>query len=485
MSKVNRVVIVVFDGLRPDRIAGLMPNLEAFAEESLWFTEARSVFPSMTRVATTSFATGDWPARHGIVNNAFHRPQIVKGEPLDTSNFDHLARLKAAEEAVVTTTSLGQALARAGLRMGAVHCGSAGSAYLVNHKVASNGQWTFSVYGEAATQTPEAVREAIARCGPLPGHAVPKYETLSYAARAFSEMALGPDGPDVALMWLPEPDTTYHQFGIGSAQAQAVTRAADDVFGMVLEQVAKHDGRTAVIAMSDHGQITTTFQTDITAGMQAAGLPASHRPDDTHRLALTRGNMGEVRSLDGDHGLIEAAGAWLMSRDDIGMVFARDDIADSLPGTLPMSVVNQGHPRAPELFFLMRASDAPDRHGVKGTCGLIAGVPLGGGMHGGLNRHELKTTLIMRTPGGRPGKDPCPAALVDIAPTVCDLLDVPFEATGRILPLFEPDKATVGTETLSNGCGAFRQFLHRIHVGNAILIDHGGRAPETGPLPTV
>ena len=474
MTKVDRVIVVVFDGLRPDMIARHMPALHGFAADGLWFTEARSVFPSMTRVATASFATGQWPATHGIVNNAFHMPGVVQGTPLDTSNFDHLARLKALEP-VVTCGSLGHALAAAGKRMGVVHCGSAGSSYLVNHDVAVHGHWTFSVHGEASTQTPEAVRQATALHGPLPTQDVPKTAVLDYAKRAFLDMALAPDGPEVALMWLPEPDTTWHHYGLGSDEALAVMRAADQVFADVLEAMSKLPGQNAVIAMSDHGQITTTSQTDITAAMQADGLPASHRPLAEHKLALTRGSMGEVRSLDGDMALIQSACDWLMGRDDIGMVFARDDLVESLPGSLPQSLVMHGHARDPELFFLMRASDAPDKWGLPGQCGLIAGVELGGGMHGGLNRYELTTTLIVQTTDGRRGTDASPVGLVDIAPTIAELLDVPMSAAGAPLPLFAPRGALHTPDVIHAGRPCFAQELRRNTIGDRIYLDHGYR----------
>lgn len=58
MKNVDRVVVVVFDGLRPDMIEKTMPKLYGFSGDALWFTQARAVFPSMTLVATTSFATG-------------------------------------------------------------------------------------------------------------------------------------------------------------------------------------------------------------------------------------------------------------------------------------------------------------------------------------------------------------------------------------------------------------------------------------------
>jgi hypothetical protein len=475
MSRVDRVVVVVFDGLRPDMIEGRMPVLHSFAQDNLWFTEARSVFPSMTRVATTSFATGHWPRAHGIVNNAFHMPGVVQGAPLDTSNFDHLSQLRA-QEPVVTCESLGHALAVAGLRMGAVHCGSAGSSFLVNHDVARHGHWTFSVHGEGFTQTPEAVRQAVATHGPLPVQDVPKLATLDYARRAFLDMALGENAPDVALMWLPEPDTTWHHFGLGSPEAHQVMAAADGVFADVLEAVSAMPGQTAVIAMSDHGQITTTSQTDITAEMQAGGLPASHRPEPAHKLALTRGNVGEIRSLDGDMGLIHAACDWLMARDDIGMVFARDDLVEQLPGSLPQSLVMHGHPRDPELFFLMRSSDDPDTWGLPGQGGLIAGVPLGGGMHGGLNRFELTTTLVVQASGARQGTDASPVGLVDIAPTIAGLLGLEMQADGAPLPLFEARRSTATPQVFREGREGFAQELRRNTVDGRAYLDHGGRA---------
>ncbi len=47
-----------------------MPNLDRFARRGAWFREARSVFPSVTRVATTSIATGAPPSVGEVVGNA-------------------------------------------------------------------------------------------------------------------------------------------------------------------------------------------------------------------------------------------------------------------------------------------------------------------------------------------------------------------------------------------------------------------------------
>ena len=155
--RAERVVVVVLDGLRPDMIDETRtPNLAAFAREGVRFIESRSVFPSMTRVATTSTATGRWPRAHGIVANSFHAPHLLRGAALDTSQAEHVARLETDAGGAVHALSLGERLAAAGLRMGAAHCGSAGSAFLINHRVAENGHWTFSPHGGAATRTTAA-----------------------------------------------------------------------------------------------------------------------------------------------------------------------------------------------------------------------------------------------------------------------------------------------------------------------------------------
>ena len=74
----DRVIVAVFDGLRPDLVTPeLTPNILRLAARGTWFREARSVFPSVTRVATTSIATGAPPGVHGIVGNAFQDRKSV------------------------------------------------------------------------------------------------------------------------------------------------------------------------------------------------------------------------------------------------------------------------------------------------------------------------------------------------------------------------------------------------------------------------
>ena len=149
MQKASKVVIVVFDGLRPDMVTpARMPRLHAFATQNVWFREARSVFPSMTRVATTSVATGAYPSAHGIVGNAFYYPEVTKDFVLDIGLASDIALAeRRLERRLVTAPAFGDVLAAHGKRFSVVHSGSPGSTYAINPGAAANGHWTFSVHG--------------------------------------------------------------------------------------------------------------------------------------------------------------------------------------------------------------------------------------------------------------------------------------------------------------------------------------------------
>lgn len=477
----DRVVIVIFDGLRPDMIAGRMPTLEAFGQGGTVFTGARSVFPSVTRVATSSVGSGHWPRLHGIVGNAMHLPQVVQGRALDTSDFGHLNLARGAWGRVVGPQTLGEALAAAGRRMAVIHSGSAGSAFLCNPEVGVNrGHWTFSIHGEGATQTPDAVKAAAARHGARPTGGTPKHDQLAYAADLALSSALGEEGPDVVLVWLCEPDSTFHSHGLGSDEARAVMVSADAAFARILDASKRgpRGARTAVMAVSDHGQITTTGRFEIEALLRADGFDARVRPLEDTAITLTLGSSGEIRFQRDEAAIAPALAAWLMQRPEIGMVFARDDLYQTIPGTLPLSGVHLDHDRAPALFYVMQSDDGCDRFGLPGRGLMTGGVSVGGGMHGGLNRHEMATVLKLSVPDGPEGlRDDRPCALPDIAPTVLDLLGLPAGAmAGQVL---RPGATPVAVEVdrMTAGVNGFAQILERRRGAGSWILDHGGRAP--------
>lgn len=483
----DRIVICVFDGLRPDFVTPeLTPNLARFATQGSWFREARSVFPSMTRVATTSISTGAPPNIHGVVGNAFYCPEVTQEHALDMSRADDIALAETVTGGrLVQADSFGDVLARAGKRLAVVHTGSAGSAYLINPRAAANGHWTFSILGREHTRTPHANDEVVARFGSPPPRDLPRFEETGFAETVFREHVLAEMKPDVALIWFNEPDTSFHYRFLGSPETLAVLKAVDAAFGRILGWIASRPDadRYAVIAASDHGQISTSGAVELSTLLSAKGHAARRAAERTlagAAVAMTGGNMGEIRILDGGNARRDAIADWLMEQDFLGMLFsrARNEVEGEVEGSFALSLVDLDHARQPDLVYVLRSGSEPDAYGYPGL-GLLtkADVPVGGGMHGGLNRHELNTVLMARGAGFEQGVlDARACGIVDIAPTTLALLGLPAAATMTGLDLAQAGGIETQRRGWEVGVGGFKQKLELTDRGSGFILLNGCRA---------
>ncbi|WP_199091063.1 alkaline phosphatase family protein [Bosea sp. ASV33] len=480
----DRVVIAVFDGLRPDLVTSdLTPNILRLAARGTWFRRARSVFPSVTRVATSSIAAGAPPIVHGIVGNAFYHREAIPDRIFDTSDVAQIRRAEAHHDGrLLAAESFGDVLARAGKRMAVVHTGSAGSAHFINPRARANGHWTFSMHGTGATQTPEAVEQAISRIGPLPERELPRLQELAYGGRVMTEIVLPELQPDVALIWFNEPDTTFHYRGLGSPEAIAGLREADRAFGTILDWIeAQPDAeRIAVIVASDHGQISTGVVEPLFETARQAGFDLStEKAINGAALVATGGISGEIRLHDGEPAAIERIAAWLMEDPAIGHVFSRDrnGVEGEVTGTLSLSLMDTGHAeRQPELMFILKSTLDADQYGLPGLGAMTPGdVPLGGGMHGGINPHELNTVLILGDTSGSGAVSQEPAGIIDIGPTVLGLLGLQPAATMRGRNLTVPAREEARELRHSAGSGTFTQHVDIVEQDGRRFILGGGQ----------
>ena len=92
----NKTLIVFLDGLRPDYITKeQMPNLFAFKKDACFGAQHHSVFPTVTRVNSASYATGSYPGTHGILGNAIYIPEVNSAKAIGTGYGD-LSKIPAA-----------------------------------------------------------------------------------------------------------------------------------------------------------------------------------------------------------------------------------------------------------------------------------------------------------------------------------------------------------------------------------------------------
>ncbi len=416
-----RFVLVVLDGLRPDRVStGSMPALSALAAGGTSFANARSVFPSETRVATSSLLTGCRPGGHGLVANTLY--DGASARRLRTDDAAHLAVLGPGASPL-TAPSLGERLAAAGRSLAVVSSGTAGSAVLAHPMADGLGAFRWNVE-DAARPVAARVRATL---GDTPGKAVPNAPRIGFALRVLLDVAL-PARPDVAVLWCSEPDITFHAHGVGSPEAAAALRLAD---GVVAEVAAWRDvqadaAEIGLVVLSDHGHVTGSRRIDVASELRAAGFAVGEALGP--EVEIVAGGGGAPGLWLREAAMAPRVAAWLAAQDWAGPVLVRDPAW--LPGAPTLALLGAAHPRSPDLVVTFAGEAGPDALGVPGTAPYDAGdVPVGGGMHGGLHRRELATVLVMQGGSFRAGavvRAPCD--LADVVPTLLHALGV--DATG-------------------------------------------------------
>ncbi len=278
----RRVVAVVLDGLRRDHLTPeLTPNLIAFADRAARAPALRSMFPSATRVVSASFATGCYPARHGLAGNSMALLEdgaLVRHDAGEPGFLQHRRRVTGR---ALDRPTLAERLAGGG---GAEVFSnvSPGAAY------AHDPDGFGFVHHRAGSLAPG--RRAI---DPLPV----ELDIVGDSAMTARFIDEAPDlrRPAFALLWLGEPDHSQHENPLGSPECRAAIAAADANFAAVrdaVERRRRQGEEVLLIAMSDHGHRTVTEVVDMDAEFAAAGL--KDRPEDMDLIAVSSGTAALI-----------------------------------------------------------------------------------------------------------------------------------------------------------------------------------------------
>jgi arylsulfatase A-like enzyme len=461
-----RVIVFGFDGLRPDMLhPDVTPNILRVVGSGIRFANSRSVFPSETRVATPSFATGCRPASHGLVGNQMFDAGV--GRVLNTKNASDIDALVSAHGSLLQCPSLGARLAASGRRLAVVWTGTVGAARCMFPEADALGAIRWQ------PDDPNRFAAALAAATPVPAADVPNTARVRFAARLLIEKVL-PGKPDVAVFWSSEPDVSFHYAGIGSDVARQALREADACLGEVLawRQFQPDAADIAVIVMSDHGHVTGEARIALEAALQGGGF---HVAKDLSAGAIALGGGGApglwVRGR--DPALIARLAAWLQAQDFVRLVLAREP--GGMDGVLPLAPLGATHARAADLAFVFAGGPGADRYGLPGHCLIeAADVPAGGGMHGGLHLRELATVLAIAVPGLHAGAvSDTPCDLTDIAPTILALLGLPHEGTDGV-PLAEAWTGTPPPFTRESRPAHAGRVLNLFHARGRIYPDAAG-----------
>src|SRR5262245_4231432 len=341
-----RVLIAAFDGLQPAQItAAGTPTIHALAERGVVFTRHHAVFPTVTRVNAASMMTGVHPGRHGLLGNTAVFPELDPFRP--TAALEPALR-RLAEVAggrVLLASTLGERLAKAGLTFGTVVGGTSGHAYVQHPEAARVGGAVL----HAEFALPDRLHgEMIQRTGPWPPKRAPEVGRIARVGDALLQYLLPEVDPDVALVWFPEPDTSQHASGVGSAPAVEALTAADAELGRILAELSRRGGEPDVIVVSDHGYSTVAQRIELERLVQEAGFPAGPAPGGV--AVAVNGGAALFYVRDSDRSALERLTTWLAAQPWTGALVAGR--ADGAPlGLLPGDLIGVAGPRAADIVL--------------------------------------------------------------------------------------------------------------------------------------
>lgn len=424
-----RTLIVFFDGLRPDYITPqLMPNLFEFSQVGSYGKNHHSVFPTVTRVNASSYATGSYPATHGILGNTVYFPEVDEGRALNTG--DHTALDKIAEAThghLLTAVSLGEALQKAGARMMVFSSGSTGQALLQNHNISGG-----AIINTDMIRPDSIGQSVIDEVGPIPPSSKPNTARHQWITDALIRYGLRLDGPLVSAIWFSDPDGAAHADGIGSDAAVEALKSVDTQFGRILTTLKekKLTQNFNIIISSDHGFITNVGK----QGLQDFLISEGFKKGKESRDVVVAGGALYIENHDPD--VIRKIVSRLQAQPWVGAIFTRakspGDAQGIVEGTLSFETIHWNHPqRSADILVDENWDDTRNDKGYAGTS-----YSRGVAGHGGLSPYEVHIALLASGPSFKSNfESELPTSNVDIAPTVLSIhnIAIPSTMSGRVM----------------------------------------------------
>lgn len=502
---VRRVVVVVFDGMRPDYVsAETSPNLWRLAQEGVFFGNHHPVYLSSTEVNGVALATGAYPARSTVISNSEFRPAVDPGKGVSSS-------LVAAVRKVDGLTG-GRYLAVATLAeflhtqgVATVVAGSKGVALLHDRGLRADAPGVSPVVSQGETLPETLAPVLVAALGAFPAVGVDdatgrknRIARDNWTTRALTEVLWKDRVPAYSLLWLGEPDELQHSYGPGSAPALAGIKNSDANLGRVLAALEQRGLRatTDVLVVSDHGFSTISRVVDVAVELSAAGFDAARAMPgglQPGRILVVSENGSVLLYIGGhDAEVARRVAAWLPTRDWAGVILSRT----AIDGTFSLAEARIDSPEAPDFVVSLRWDGTRSANGTPGQVVADGGDRVvGQGTHHSLSGFNMRNTLIAAGPDFKTGiRDPLPSANLDVVPTVLHVLGFSAEAAkrdGRVLSealtIAAPPQKSLEFKRLiarrDTPGGTWTQYLQITELNGVRYLDEGNGAvlPKAAP----
>ena len=499
-GKAEHIVLVVWDGMRPDFIRPqYCPTLYSLATNGTFFRRHHPAYVSSTEVNGTALATGSHPGRSGIIANTEYRPELSVLSTFATEGMDAIRRGDLLTDGnYVRTPTVAEILQDNGIATI-----TAGSKPVV---LLHDRSWRKSSSAEKESVTlfegktlPRSAVDALIKVNDdkaFPTNITqPNTGQDNWTTRALVRGLWRKGVPKYTVLWLSDPDKSQHETGVGSSTALAGIEASDKNLAEVVK-VLNEKGlmdKTDIMVVSDHGFSTIQRGPDVVEILKKQKFSAAKKFDNPEAgdvMVVGLGGSVMFYVVDRVESVIRRLVTFLQTSDFAGVVFSR------LPmdGTFPLDAVRYGGTNSmPDVLMSMRWTTERNEYGAPGMFLSMDGTK-GKGSHASLSRFDMNNTLVASGPDFKKGfLSEIPSGNIDVAPTILWLLGVqapaPASFDGRVLheailgsKEFVPKPVTRMIEAKRDiGYFRWRQYLKISEVGSSVYFDEGNGEPLLRP----
>ena len=490
-GKAEHILVVVWDGMRPDFITPqYCPTLYSLATNGTFFRRNHSAFISTTEVNGTALATGANPGRNGIQANADFRPELSFLSHYATEGLDSVRRgdLVTGGNYILTPT-LAETLQQAGIPT--IIAGSKPVALLHDRFARKDSEAAKkSVTLFEGKTIPRSVGEGLPKVNddkPFPTTITfPNTPQDSWTTRSLLRSLWKNGVPKYTLLWLSEPDKSQHDAGVGSSNALSGIESSDKQLADVIKVLGDKGvyDKTDIFVVSDHGFSTIAAGPDLVSILKRQKFVAGSKLDDAERgdvMVIGLGGSALFYVVERDEAVIRRLVEFLQTTDFTGVIFSRLPVE----GTFPLEAVGYSstNSTAPDVMISLRWNVNRNDYGAPGMI-TGAGGTRGKGTHGSLSRYDMNNTLVAAGPDIKKGLvSDVASGNIDLAPTILWLCGVAPSKTmdGRVLhealvsSQEPPPQVNVKRMEAGRQVGLFRwtQYLQVSEVSGTRYFDEG------------
>jgi predicted AlkP superfamily pyrophosphatase or phosphodiesterase len=242
----DHLIVISFDCLSEHDVSMLrdFPNFKEFIDRSSFCTKVESIYPSVTYPCHATIVTGNFPNRHGIVNNTFIQPG--RTSPDWYWHRHH-----------VNGTTLYDEAKKAGMKTAALLWPVTGKADIDYNmpEIFANRPWHHQIPVSLFNGSPLFQLEMNAKFGHI-RNGLSQPELDDFVLETAVE-TIKTKKPELMLIHFVDLDSQRHMYGFSSNEAEAAIRRHDMRLGRIMEAIKEAgiaDNSTVAI-LGDHSAL--------------------------------------------------------------------------------------------------------------------------------------------------------------------------------------------------------------------------------------